>query len=427
MRLERLLSVKTGRRTKLISLIMLMAMCTLAMTGCTTFDNFRYTFIDEPQKNDGNTIYIGVFEPQTGSDAEIGAAEIKGIELANSIYNNVNGYNVELIKVDTQSNTKSAKTAIENLIKMEPVAIIGSCGEASSLIASEFVGVARIPTITPSAVNPLITQDNGFYFRACITDAQMGAGIAEYAYKHLASNNIAIVDIKNDSTVTAVVDGFDDKLKDMLGKKKTNPVLLRTNTTITNDSWKPLIKEIQKSGADTVFLPLTTDQMDSFLTLAEKKGLRGLTIIGTKAWGTADFVNMTKKHQSYKFAFPYDTVINEDNITTDSVTAETQRFIIEYATKYGSDDMPTQNAALGYDSYLLLMNAINYAKSTKGPAIRDALLKLTGVHGATGVFEFDEMGNTIRHVNIATIKDGKIVSDYVTKDTSHAGSIGAIE
>lgn len=401
-------------------------LCMLTLAGCTTFDNFRYTFIEEPM-DDNNTIYIGVFEPQTGDNAETGKEEIKGIELANSIYNNVYGYNVELINVDTQSNTKSSKAAIQNLIKMNPVAIIGSCGEASSLIASEYVGAAKIPTITPSSVNPLITQDNGYYFRACITDAQMGAGIAEYAMQYKASKNIAVVEVKNDSTISAIIDGFDDELSSSLKKKAKNPVVLRTSTTITNDKWGPLVKEIMESGADTVFLPVTTDQMDQFLTKAEKKGLRNITIIGTKSWGNNEFVKMADKHPGYNIVFPYDTVINEDNTTTESITAETQRFIIDYANKYGSDDMPTQNAALGYDSYLLLINAINTAKSTDGAAIRKALLSLNGIHGATGVFKFDAKGNTIRTVTIATIKDGKIVSDYVTKGTSEAGSIEAIE
>lgn len=416
--------MKNGKRNKLI-LCISMIVCMLAMTGCTTFDNFRYTFIDE-KTTDENTIYIGVFEPQTGADSEKGKEEIKGIELANTIYNNVNGYNVELIKVDTQSKSKSAKSAIENLIKMKPVAIIGSCGEATSLIASEYIGDARIPAITPSAVNPLITQDNGYYFRACITDAQMGAGVAEYVYQNLKSKKIAIVELKNDSTVAAFLKGFDDRMDKMTGTAP-DPVVLRTSTTITNDRWGKLIKDIKASRADTVFLPLTVDQMDSFLTAAEKSGLSGITFVGTKTWGTTKFAAMADKHKKFNVAFPYDTVINDERSITDTVTKETQRFMIEYAYKYGDDDLPSQRAALGYDSYLLVINAINNAKSTDGAAIRKALASLNGIQGATGVFRFDESGNTIRTVNIATIRNGKIVSDYVTKGTTDAGSIEAIE
>lgn len=404
---------------------MVTIVCMLAMTGCSTFDNFKYAFIDK-KGSDDSTIYIGVFEPTTGGMSDAGKEEVKGIELANSIYNNVNGYNVELIMVDTQSNTKSAKSAIQNLIKMEPVAIIGSCGEATSLIAADYIGDAKIPTITPSAVNPLITQDNGYYFRACITDSQMGAGLAEYLYTNLKSTRIGIVDIKNDSTVAAVLDGFDTEMGKLVGSN-ANPIVLRTSTTITNGDWSALIKEIKNAKVDTVFLPLSTDQMDSFLTEAEKKGLDGITFVGTKSWGTTAFAKMANKHKKFKVAFPYDAVINDNSSITDTVTAETQRFIIEYANKYGEQDLPTQRAALGYDSYLLLINAINNAKSNDGGAIRKAMMSLNGIHGATGVFTFDASGNTIRRVNIATVKDGLIVSDYITAGTTEAKNIEAIE
>lgn len=416
--------MKNGRIKQLLITLVTM-MCLLAMTGCTTFDNFKHTFIDENVKDD-NKIYIGVFEPQSGKDEKNGLEEIKGIELANSIYNNVNGYDVELIKVDTQSKTKSAKTAIANLVKMEPVAIIGSCGEASSLIASQYIEEAKIPTITPSATNPLITQGNKYYFRACITDSQMGAGIAEYMYLNLKSTKIAVVDIKNDSQVAALSDGFNEQMTKIVGKSP-NPIVLKTETTITNGKWGSLIKEIKTSKADTVFLPLTTEQMDSFMTQAEKKGLKNITFVGTKSWGTTEFAKMASKHPKFKVAFPYDAVINDDRSTSDTVTEETQRFMIEYANKYGDKDLPTQRAALGYDSYLLVINAINTAKSNDGAAIRQALLGLHGIKGATGVFNFDSKGNTIRTVSIATVKDGKIVSDYVTKGTSAAGSIEAVE
>ena len=55
---------------------------------------------------------------------------------------------------------------------MNPAAIIGSAGNATTLIASTYVGDAKIPAITPSATNPLIAQNNGYYFIADTTASQ---------------------------------------------------------------------------------------------------------------------------------------------------------------------------------------------------------------------------------------------------------------
>ena len=109
----------------------MLMLAVFVMSGCSTWDSFRQTFINKPQNNNDPTITIGVIEPQSGRYAEKGKDEIKGIELANSIYSNVDGYNVKLVKVDTQSTVAGTETAIQALIEMHPVAIIGSAGEAS--------------------------------------------------------------------------------------------------------------------------------------------------------------------------------------------------------------------------------------------------------------------------------------------------------
>ena len=142
-------------------------------SSCTSFDNFKSSFLEKSEAAEEPTIIIGVFEPQTGRNANKGQEELKGIELANSIYGTVDGYKVVLNKVNTQSSASSAENAVQSLIDMNAVAIIGSADEASSLAAGEVTEKAKIPTITASATNPLITQGNYYYFRASLTVSQM--------------------------------------------------------------------------------------------------------------------------------------------------------------------------------------------------------------------------------------------------------------
>ena len=51
----------------------------------------KKTFVDKQVVGDDNTITIGIYEPSSGEFKEQGEEEIRGIELANSIYSNVNG------------------------------------------------------------------------------------------------------------------------------------------------------------------------------------------------------------------------------------------------------------------------------------------------------------------------------------------------
>ena len=405
-------------RGRLIGSVLAAAILMVVLAGCTTFDSFKHTFIDEPSDT-SNKILIGVFEPQSGKYAEKGLDEIKGIELAHSIYSSVDGYDVELVKVDTQSSASVAETAIQGLIEMKPVAIIGSEGEATSLVASKYISDAKIPAITPSATNPLITQNCPYYFRASITSYQMGSGVAEYAYSELGSTHIAVITAKNDTAATALMDGFDDKIKELAGKK-SKAVVMQEETSMSDKEIASLIKSMKAASVDTVFMPMGTESMDRFFKAVEKNNLTSVTFIGTQAWGEEDFIGMMEKHPKIKVAFPYESVLSSSNSTSDALTAEAQRFQIEYANKYGSDDQPSHYAALGYDSYLLIINAIHNADTLDGPSVKFALSRIKGFKGATGEFAFDNNGNTVRSVNISTIKGGKVVSIYITVSTTEA-------
>lgn len=420
------------RRTIRKSICLLLVLSTAGLlAGCTSFDNFRRTFIDKETES-SNVIYIGVFEPQSGSAKESGKQELKGIELANSYYSTVKGVRVELIEIDTESDTYAATNAIQDLIKMNPVAIIGSSEEANSMIAAAAVKKAKIPMITPSACNPLITEDNDYMFRACITYSQRGDGLAEYALEELKAKKIGIVTIKNDSTSDSMRSAFKSRVNNIRknkknkNKKNSASIVLDESVDLNSFDAKSLAKAIQKSGADTVLAPLGLENASRLFDEIEKLGITDITFLGNQDWTDNDIIKMAVAHPDINIAFTSDNVLNTEN-TTESVTAETQRFLIKYANKYGEDDEPSQNALLGYDAYMLIINAINNADSLDPEDIRDALADTDGLRCATGVFTFDNDGNPIRRVNISTVKDGKITAAYVTESGTQADSMKKIE
>jgi branched-chain amino acid transport system substrate-binding protein len=418
-----------NNRKSLIRKLLIPAILVLAafvLSGCSTWSSFRQTFISEPQSETEPTITIGVIEPQSGRYAAKGKDEIKGIELANSIYNNVDGYKVNLVKVDTQSTVAGTETAIKALIEMKPVAIIGSAGEASSLTIGEYVDEAQIPAITPAATNPLITQNSSFYFRACVTESQMGDGLAEYAAGKLGSRSIGVVSLKNDSSTSALLEGFDRRIKKIAGKRSRAVVLTEEISPVEEEMKSALIK-IRRKGVEVCFVSMGAEEMNTFLTMAEEMGINNVTFLGTRSWGDASFISMMEKHPDVKVVFPYESVLTKNDDTSDTYTEEAQRFQIEYANRYGVDDTPTDNAALAYDSYLLLINAFHNAKSTEGVDIRAALLDFDGLKCATGLFTFDETGNVVRSVTLSTIKDGKPVTEYITKKETEAKELEDLE
>ena len=416
---------KISIKKTLLPVILILAV--FVLSGCSTWTSFRQTFISKPQSSEpDSSITIGVIEPQSGRYADKGKDEIKGIELANSIYNNVDGYKVNLVKVDTQSTVAGTETAIKALTEMQPVAIIGAAGEASSLTIGEYLDEAQIPAITPAATNPLITQNSTYYFRACVTESQMGEGLAEYAAQELGSRKIGVVSVKNDSSTAALLEGFDSRIKKIAGKL-SRAVIMSEQISPVEEEMRPVLAEIRRKGVEVCFVSLGAEEMDIFLTMAEEMGLDNVTFLGTRIWGDPAFISMMENHKNIKVVFPYESVLTKNDDTSDTYTEEAQRFQIEYANRYGADDTPTDNAALAYDSYLLLINAFHNAKSMEGEDIRNAMLDFDGLKCATGLFTFDENGNVVRSVTLSTIKDGKPVTEYVTKTEAEAKELEDLE
>ena len=82
-----------------------------------------------------------------------------------------------------------------------------------------------------------------------------------------------------------------------------------------------------------------------------------------------------------------------------------QNFVQSFKTKFG--ETPDSMAALGYDSVLVLADAIKRAGSTDGPKIRDALAQTKDVDGVTGKTTLDAQRNAPKPAVIITIKNGK--------------------
>ena len=396
------------------------------LASCTTFNSFRSTFIDDKIDDIEQTITIGVFEPQTGRNAKKGLEEIKGIELANSIYSSVDGYKVVLSKVDTKSSVSTTEAAVQSLTEMNPVAIIGSAGEATSLAAGEIIANAKIPTITPSATNPLITQGNDYYFRASLTESQMGQGLAEYACAEKGSEKIGIVSLKNDSSVAALIDGFETGVKSLKGRK-SRAIVSQQEITASEKDMREALFNLQIKGADICFAPLGMENMDLFFKIAEEREMQDMIFLGNRSWGEDDFIAMMEKHPDIKVVFPYESVLSGTGSTSDAITEEAQRFQIEYANRYGSEDTPSYNAALGYDAYLLLINAIHNAKSLEGYKIKAALHQLSNMKCATGTFSFDYTGNVVRSVTLSTLKEGKPVNEYFSETEAKSEELQDVE
>ena len=81
-------------------------------------------------------------------------------------------------------------------------------------------------------------------------------------------------------------------------------------------------------------------------------------------------------------------------------------FVEAYKKRFGGK-MPDAMAALGYDSAMILADAIKRAGTTDGPKVRDALAQTKDYQGITGNITLDANRNATKSAVILQVKGGQ--------------------
>lgn len=393
------------RKIAAAAAIAVLTVTTLA--GCTTFDNFKEAFLQKEKSKDV-TIQVGVYEPQSGADSKAAEDEIKGIELAHEVYPNVGGKIVELIYSDNSSDIDAAETAIQDLIAKKPDIILGSYGSVYSMIAGKPVNDAKIPAIAITNDNPLVTKNYAYYFRVCYVDSNQGDLLAKYVLEQKQETTAGVLLPNNDDVAMAMTTTFIDRIE---AETENEDAITAYETYKPGQTdFTKQLKAIQESGVKSVLLPGDIADSANIINQAADMGL-DVMFLGPTDWSDKEFrselsSSVSKDHMAFVNFFSADETINQ----------ESEKFLKAYHEKYGKDKEPEDGVALGYDAYLIAINAVNDAGDNAGGSdIRKVLAGATEFHGASGSITFNTEGDPLRSAQISTWDGKKIVSTYTVE------------
>ena len=391
-----------------IAAVAVTAVLTVTMlTGCTTFNNFKEAFLQQKKSSDV-TIQIGIYEPMSGADSDAAKAEIKGIELAHEVYPNIGGKIVELVYSDNSSDIDAAETAIYNLISKKPDIILGSYGSVYSMIAGKPVNDAKIPAIAITNDNPLVTKNYPYYFRVCYVDSNQGDLLAKYVLEQKQETTAGVLIPNNDDVAMAMATTFVDRIEAET-ENEDAITAYETYKPGQKDFTKPL-KAIQESGVKSVLLPGDSADSANIINQAADMGM-DVMFLGPTDWSSKEFrselsSSVSKEHLAFVNFFTADDTINQ----------ESEKFLEAYHEKYGKDKEPEDSVALGYDAYLIAINAVNDAgNDPSGNDIRKVLASAKEFQGASGNITFNTEGDPLRSAQISTWEGKKIVSTYTVE------------
>ena len=352
------------------------------------------------KKTEEKVIKIGVFEPTTGENGGGGFQEVLVIRYAREMHPTVtiNGeeYQVELVEVDNKSDKTEAVNAAQKLVSEKVSVVLGSYGSGVSIAAGQIFADAKIPAIGCSCTNPQVTEGNDYYFRVCFIDPFQGTVMANYAFQNGAKSAAVITQLGDDYS-----SGLGSFFKDAfakLGGEIVSEEQFQTNQT----DFKAILTNIKAANPDIIFAPSSITTAPLIIKQARELGITA-TIAAGDTWENSTIIENAGKDAE---GVVLSTFFDEAEPANDEAAAFIKGFK-EYLVKNKQEDIIPAVSALGYDSYLAAIKAIETANSTDTTAIRDAL-KGVQIDGVTGSITFNETGDANKDIAfIKTIKDGR--------------------
>lgn len=343
-------------------------------------------------------IKIGAYLPMTGAVAAYGQDAWNGIQIAREMKPAVLGRNIQLVLTDTKSDKIESANAVSRLIEKERVkALIGEMISGNTMAGGPIAEKARIPMVSPTATNPLVTQGKKYVFRVCFIDPVQGEIAAKYAFETLKARKAALIVDRSQDYCVGLAKFFKDEFKKLGGK-----IVAETYCVTEDKDFSAQLSTLKTAGPDIIYAPNYYSPVALFTKQARELGVRAPVLSGDGAQADELIQIGGKDVEGVSFTGHFHPKA--------ASTPAARDFISRFQKKYKAE--PNAFHALAADAYLVLIDAITRAKSVNGEPIREALAHTRNFEAISGRLSIGEDGNAVKPMVINAVKDGKFT--YLT-------------
>ena len=340
-------------------------------------------------------IRIGEYASITGKEASLGQSSHNGTMMAIDDLNaagGVLGRPLLLITEDTQSKPGESATAAKKLISRDKVvALLGEVASSRSLEAAPVAQLAKVPMISPASTNPKVTETGNYIFRTCFIDPFQGPVMAKFAQEKLRAQRVALM-VSNSSAYSIGLAKFFREAFTANG----GTIVLEQKYAEGDKDFKAQLTPIKAAGVDAVFNPGYYNEGALIVLQARDLGLT-LPIFGADSWEAEALIELGGKAIEGAYLCSHYSPADP--------SPRVQNFVQAYKKRFGTT--PDSNASLGYDSVLVLVDAIKRAGSTDRAKIRDALAATKNFAAVTGNITIDAQRNASKNAVIIQVRNGK--------------------
>jgi len=343
-----------------------------------------------------SAIKVGEFASLTGKEADFGISSHEGTELAVEDLNNAGGVlgkKINLITEDDLSKAGEPATIVNKLISADNVAaVLGEVASSASLEAAPICQQNQIPMVSPSSTNPKVTAVGDYIFRVCFIDPFQGTVMANFDYNTLKARKVAILTDEKSDYSKGLTKFFKESFVKLGGQ-----ITAELDFNGGDKDFNAQLTAIKASNPDAVFVPGYYTDVALICIQARQLGIT-VPLTGGDGWEGDDLI---KIGQSAVEGCYFSTHYSPDMSTPKSL-----KFVADYQKRFNGKN-PNAMAALGYDSVMILADAMKRAASTDGPKVRDALAATKDFDGVTGITTINAQRDADKPAVILEVLNGK--------------------
>lgn len=325
-----------------------------------------------------DTIKVGVLYNLTGSMAAIDQPGLHGMELAKKIINSEGGLlgkKLSLVISDCRSSLDATIIASEVLAGQNGITALVGLNDTDYVMAAAPAATSRdIIFITAGATMQNLPYMYGKnFFMTAFGDNMQARAVAKFAKRRLKTDRCFVgTDISNEFTKT--LSKYFKRRYRKYGGKIVDEVWY-------NSDKKPYpLPENKELNPDLLFMSTIPPDAPGYIIQARSAGF-DQPIVSGDGFDTPGLLEIPAEYaHSIYFA---------THIALDNPDPTVQEFVDSYENMFGTKP-ESGFAALGYDTIMLLAQAISRADSAKPDQVREALATTKGFKGVTGKFSYPE-------------------------------------
>ncbi len=391
---------------KIWSAVLSISFLAIGLTGCAQNpskvpENPKDVTVQENSKaeeNDKGVIKIGVLAPKTGSLAEFGigfeAASKMAVEKINA-EGGANGYRLELVIHDSQSDPTVSTNLVRQMVDDESImAIVGDYSSSSCMANAPIVDAAHLVQLSPSASSPDYAVMSPYCFstvgRQDIEAPYFSSAIMK---KYFGVTKIAIVRVNSDFGAATFKNFAAQAEKDGL------EIVVDENFVDGETDFSSIITKMRAADPEAVLI-IASGDVPKILNQMTQSGWTDIKI-GVLGTGTSEQIIELCGENA-------EGIVTTTPFFFDKNNAELMSWLEEFKGLTGF--VPSLHAPCMYDNIFLLKKSIEACgdEPVTREKIRDNLASVE-LQGLTGLIKFDENGTVPREYYIFGIENGEWV------------------